>query len=82
MKMLSNKTLAQIGLGVFSAVLGSRFAGRWAGTLYLAAYTSLELSQRIIRTQKVLRTVARTDVHFERAQSVHRLFLLQGVATR
>lgn len=77
MKMLSNKTLAQSGLGVFSAVRG---AMGW--TLYLATCTSLELSQRIIRTQKVLRTVARTDFHFERAQSVHRLFLLQGVATR
>ena len=77
MKMLSNKTLAQSGLGVFSAVLG---VTGW--TLYLATCSSFELTQRIIRTQKVLRTIARTDFHFERAQSVHRLFLLQGVATR
>ena len=66
MKMLSNKTLAQSGLGVFSAVLG---VTGW--TLYLATCSSLELAQRIVRTQKVLRIIARTDFKFERARSVH-----------
>ena len=66
MKMLSNKTPALIGLGVVTEGIGAM-----AYTLYLATCSSLELAQRIVRTQKVLRIIARTDFKFERARSVH-----------
>ena len=73
MKMPSNRSLAQIGLGVTMALV---LAMAWM--LYSATYSDFESSSRLNRTHETLRAVDSTDFNFARAESVHRLFLLTG----
>lgn len=73
MKMPSNKSLAQIGLGVAMAL-----ALVMAWMLYSATYSAFDSSARLLRTHETLRAVDSTDFNFARAESVHRLFLLTG----
>ena len=73
MKMPSNKSLAQIGLGVTMAL-----ALVMAWMLYSATYSAFDSSARLLRTHETLRAIDSTDFNFARAESVHRLLLLTG----